>query len=109
MSSLDEALLRVFESGELDAKDFDHRAHLRVAWCYLRALPLEEATARFVEGLRRIVSRLGVPEKLDVAMTRAYFVALEHAMREPMLRDATFEELLSARPSLLAAPASARA
>jgi hypothetical protein len=109
VTALDDALLRAFESGELDAKDFDHRAHLQVAWCYLRALPLHEATARFIEGLRRIVTRLGIPEKLDLAMTTAYFAALDHAMSDPALRGATLEELLAARPALLMRPAPARA
>ena len=109
MSLLDDAELRAFESGTLDAKDFDHRAHLHVAWCYLQALPLDEAAARFIEGLRRIVTRLGVPEKLDVAVTHAYFAALDHAMRDSALRGATLEELLAARPALFTRPAAAPA
>jgi homogentisate 1,2-dioxygenase len=109
VSSLAHPLLRAFESGELDAKDFKHRAHLQVAWCYLRALPLDEAAARFIEGLRRIATRAGVPEKLDVAMTHAYFAALDQAMRDPALCGATLDQLLAAHPALLRRPAPARA
>jgi hypothetical protein len=108
VSALDDALVRAFESGELEAKDFDHRAHLRVAWCYLRALPVDRAKTRFLAGLRLIVSRLGVPEKLDVATTEAYFTALDRAMREPSLRGATLEALLAACPALCERPRRAR-
>jgi hypothetical protein len=87
-----------FESATVDPAAFRHRDHLYVAWCYLRALPLEEALARYVRHLRELTAALGVPHKFHATMTWAYVVLLHAAMeRSPR---ATFDELLAENPTL---------
>jgi hypothetical protein len=87
-----------FESATIDPAAFHHREHLYVAWCYLRALPLEEALARYVHHLRHLAAALGAPAKFHATMTWGYVVLLRVAMnRSP---DASFDQLLAENPAL---------
>jgi hypothetical protein len=87
-----------FEHATLDPATFGHREHLYVAWCYLRALPLEEALARYILNLRRITLLSGAPTKFHATMTWAYVVLLHSAMvRSP---GADFDRLLGENPAL---------
>ena len=96
---MSDPLVLAFENAGLDRAAFHHREHLYVAWCYLCALPLEDALARYVHGLRRLTMALGVPEKFHATMTWAYLVLLGEAMdRSP---GAGFDELLEKNPALL--------
>jgi hypothetical protein len=92
-------LVDAFERATIDPTAFHHREHLYVAWCYLRALPLEEALARYVHHLRILAAALGAPQKFHATMTWAYVVLLDAAMRRAP--HATFDELLSDNPALL--------
>jgi hypothetical protein len=92
-------LVQSFEQSTIDPTTFNHREHLRVAWHYLQDLPLEDALARYVHHLRKLVAALGVPHKFHRTMTWAYLVLLDEAMqRSP---GAGFDELLSRNPALL--------
>ena len=96
---LSDPLVTAFEEARVDAASFHHREHLYVAWCYLRALPLEQALARFVHHLHELTIALGVPEKFHATMTWAYIVLLREAMdRSP---GASFDELLEENAELL--------
>jgi hypothetical protein len=97
--SLTDPLVQVFELATLDPMAFHHREHLYVAWCYLRALPLEDALARYVHHLRRLTVALGVPHKFHATMTWAYVVLLRDAMDQSP--SAGFDELLAQCPVLL--------
>lgn len=97
--TLTDALVRAFEDRTVDPKAFGHRQHLYVAWCYLRALPLEGAIARYVAHLRRLVASHGAPEKYHATITWAYLVALHDTMAEHPALD--FDDLLRACPGLL--------
>lgn len=89
-----------FEEARIDPQCFRHRDHLFVAWCYLRAMPLEDALARYVRFLRALVEKLGVPHKFHRTVTWGYLVLLDTCMREtPALE---FDALLVAHPRLLA-------
>jgi hypothetical protein len=96
---LTDPLVVAFESAAVDPTQFHHREHLYVAWCYLRALPLEDALARYVCHLRRLANALGVPEKFHATITWAYVVLLHDAMERS--RGASFDALLIENPALL--------
>jgi N-formylglutamate deformylase len=96
---LTDPLVRAFEKTTIDPNAFHHREHLYVAWCYLRALPLEDALARYVRHLRALVAALGVPDKYHATMTWAYVVLLHEAMDKSP--GATFDDLLVKNPALL--------
>lgn len=58
-----------FEAGTIDADEFDHEAHIYVAWLYLEQYPLLEAVGRFTDAIRRLTVRLGVPGKYHETIT----------------------------------------
>jgi len=96
---LTDPLVQAFERGSIDPQNFHHREHLYVAWCYLRSLPLEDALARYVHHLRRLVAAHGASHKFHATMTWAYVLLLDDAMaRDP---SETFDGLLSKHPTLL--------
>ncbi|MCB9565285.1 MAG: hypothetical protein H6709_11825 [Kofleriaceae bacterium] len=96
--------MRAFEAGVVPAAGFHHRDHLHVAWCYLRAMPLEDALARYVRHLRALTVALGVPGKYHATITWAYVILLDDAMHDPALAGADLDAVLAARPALLARP-----
>jgi hypothetical protein len=66
----DEEFLGAFERGEIQAADFPHEAHLRVA----RLLAGEpEGYARLADGIRGIAARAGRPGVFHETITRAWF------------------------------------
>jgi hypothetical protein len=95
---LTDPAVRAFEDATVDPAAFHHREHLYVAWCYLRALPLEEALARYVRHLRQLAAAKGAPHKFHATMTWGYVVLLHAAMDQTP--DATFDQLLAANPAL---------
>src|SRR5215216_4748874 len=66
----DEAFARAFEAGTVGPADFDHVAHVRVAWVYLReAESLDEALSRMRDGIRGFAAAAGVPGKYHETIT----------------------------------------
>lgn len=97
-TALADPAVLAFERATLDPAAFGHREHLYVAWCYLRALPLEEALARYVRHLRSLTAALGAATKFHATITWVYVVLLHAAMdRAP---DASFAQLLADNPAL---------
>lgn len=105
---LHDPLVLAFESGTIEPSTFRHREHLYVAWCYLRALPLEEALARYVRHLRCLTTALGAPGKFHATITWGYLILLDQAMQDVEVRD-DLDALLARNPSLLEPPARALA
>ena len=84
----DEDFLRAFEETSLAAESFDHRAHLRMAWLYLRNGGSAGGAACIVEGLRAFAAAKGVPEKYDVTTTRTWIGRVAVAIgRHPEIRE----------------------
>jgi hypothetical protein len=66
----DEAFARAFEHGTVAPADFDHVAHVRVAWVYLReAASMEEALARMRDAIRRFAAAAGASQKYHETIT----------------------------------------
>lgn len=98
-SALADPLVQAFEQAQLDPSRFHHREHLFVAWCYLQAMPLEDALARYVRHLRKLVKVLGAEQKFHRTMTWGWLVLLDAAMdASPGL---SFDALLAAHPELV--------
>ena len=97
---IDDPLVRAFEERTLDPARFGHREHLYVAFQYLRAMPLEDALARYVGNLRRLAEALGAPGKFHATMTWAYVVLLDEAMHRPGAEALGFDELIARTPAL---------
>jgi hypothetical protein len=58
----DDELLRAFEALTLPFPEWTHRAHVRVAFCYLSRHPFDEALGRMRAGIRAYNARNAVPE-----------------------------------------------
>jgi hypothetical protein len=66
----DEAFARAFEKGSVTPAQFDHVAHVRVAWVYLRESgSMEEALSRMRDAIRRFATAAGKPEKYHETIT----------------------------------------
>jgi hypothetical protein len=66
----DEAFARALEDGAITPAQFDHVAHVRVAWVYVQESPsVAEALSRMRDGIRRFAASAGVPEKYHETIT----------------------------------------
>lgn len=84
-----EQFVSAFESGTLPPEQFPHRAHVRLAWIYLRRYPLADAAARFTSGIRAFATRAGKPEKYHETITWAYLLLIQDRLaREKAARQA---------------------
>jgi hypothetical protein len=102
----DEELVHAFESASLGEGEFNHRAHVRVAWWYLRHAPFAEARAQFVSALKRVAVHRGVPQLYHETITFASLVLIADrlARSQGLSWDAfaaAHPELLSRQPSIL--------
>lgn len=77
----DDVFVEEFETLSLDPNYFNHRGHLRLAWCYLTWLPLGEAAQRSADSIRRFATHQGQPEKFHVTMTLAFMHIVKDRMR----------------------------
>jgi hypothetical protein len=59
------ARLARFEAREIPLEEWNHRAHLRVAWTYLRRHGLDGAIERMREGIPRFNASKGLENLLD--------------------------------------------
>jgi len=76
----DEQFARAFERGEIPPADFDHRAHVRVAWVYLREGPsFEAALARMREGIRQFAAAANASQKYHETITVLWMRLLSEA------------------------------
>lgn len=66
----DEQFARAFERGDILPADFDHRAHVRVAWVYVREGPsLDAATARMRQAIQRFAAAASASQKYHETIT----------------------------------------
>ena len=66
----DEEFARAFERGGVTPADFNHVAHVRVAWVYLReAASVEEALPRMRDAIRHFAAAAGASQKYHETMT----------------------------------------
>jgi hypothetical protein len=67
----DRRIIDAFEHGSLEPGAFGHGDHLRMAWVFLRSMPLAEAIGRYSTALRRLAAQHGAPEKYNETVTWA--------------------------------------
>ena len=86
----DEELLKAFEAATLTHKQFSHRAHVRVAWLYVRDNPLAHASDKFVRHLKALNKVHGVSANYHETVT--WFMLLLIADRQSKKPVAHFGE-----------------
>ena len=103
----DEAFLQAFEERTLPFAQWTHRAHVKVAYLYLRAHPFDAALARVRGGIKAYNAANDVPEgptsgyneTTTVAFVR--LVAAVMAAYEPVMPAADAESFCDAHPQLM--------
>ncbi|MCA1816070.1 MAG: hypothetical protein LC746_06625 [Acidobacteria bacterium] len=73
---------------------------MRLAWLYLRRLPLAEACARFVAGIKRFAAAQGKPERYHETITWAYLLLINERDARAA-RAQTWDEFADANADLL--------
>ena len=94
----DREFVDAFERCTLPPDQFSHRAHVRLAWLYLRDGSLLEALPRFVDGLKRYAGSLGASAKYHETITWAYLFLIHERMAGA--EHATFDAFAEANPDL---------
>ena len=102
--SPDEAFLQAFEDGTLPFEQWQHRAHLKVAYLYLRQLPYAQSLDKIRENIRRYNAAKNTPESLErgyhETMTVAWMRLVDCTLRE-YGSAASAEEFIEAQEQLL--------
>ena len=95
----DEQFARAFERGEITPAAFDHRAHVRVAWVYVREGPtFEAATTRMREAIRRFAAAANAAQKYHETITVLWMRLLADAAAH--VPPCELADLLQQRPEL---------
>ncbi|HET8775985.1 MAG TPA: hypothetical protein VFP80_19455 [Thermoanaerobaculia bacterium] len=94
----DREFVEAFENCTLPSEEFPHRAHVRLAWLYLREGSLLDALPRFVDGLKRYAGSLGASGKYHETVTWAYMFLIHERMAHE--EHATFGEFAAANDDL---------
>lgn len=94
----DREFIAAFENCTLPSAEFPHRAHVRLAWLYLREGSLLDALRRFVDGLKRYAGSLGASAKYHETVTWAYMFLIHERMARSAAE--TFDEFATANPDL---------
>jgi hypothetical protein len=94
----DRQFIAAFEDCTLPSAEFSHRAHVRLAWLYLREQPLLDALTRFARNIRRYATSLGAAAKYHETITWAYMFLIHERMQRTDA--ATFEEFADAHADL---------
>lgn len=78
----DAELRRMFEDRSLPLDQWTHRAHVRIAWMYIRTCAdFEEACARMRSGVQRYNERNRVPESPTSGYHETTTIAFMHIIR----------------------------
>ncbi len=101
VSEADADFRRQFEGGDVAPADFDHRAHLRLAYIYLVESTAEEACAAMRDALFAFIQRNGIdPGKYHETITGAWIMAVRHFMQITG-SCASADELIDRNPKML--------
>ncbi|MBN7796324.1 hypothetical protein [Parahaliea mediterranea] len=98
----DKHFQRAVESCEFPVSDFDHRAHLRLAYIYLVDQDIEGAVQRMRETLLRLLQHVGVDpsDKFHETLTKAWVLAVYHFMNLTETSESA-DEFIDANPVML--------
>lgn len=101
ISAEDREFLRSFEACGISPGEFDHAAHLRLAYIYLCDRSVDDAAAAMKCSLLAFLDHLGVgASKYHETMTRAWIMAVQHFMAESRSY-ASASEFIEDNPRLL--------
>jgi hypothetical protein len=80
-SASDQAFVHQFETGQLAPSDFNHRAHVALAYCYLCEGNVDDAYTRFKQAIHNFLAHHRIDaSKYHETLTRAWLLAVRHFM-----------------------------
>ena len=91
--------LENFESGNVNAEQFDHSAHVYIAWKMLQESSPLETINRYSAALQRITKALNVPGKYHETIT--WFFVLVISDRISPAVPASWDQFAAANPDLV--------
>jgi hypothetical protein len=101
LSPSDRELVRAFERGTLTPAEFDHRAHVRLAYAYLAESNPDAAAAAMRQGLHGYLRHHGVDSaKYHETLTRAWILAVSYFMQRSSGAESA-DAFIDANPRLL--------
>ena len=98
----DEEFLKQFEMATLPAEQFNHEAHVRAGWLYLREYAIGEAIDRFCRSLRAFAAAVGATGKYHETMSVAWMLLI--AERLSATRELDWRAFAERHPELFAKP-----
>ena len=101
LSDSDRTFRDDFEAGRVTPDQFDHRAHVRLAYVYLTEGGVETAAEAMRNALLAFLERHAIdPAKYHETLTRSWILAVRHFMeRSPAAPSA--DGFIAANPALL--------
>ena len=101
LSEADRTFREDFTLGRVTPAQFDHRAHVRLAYILLADAGIDAAADRMRAELLAFIARNGVdPEQYHETITRAWILAVRHFM-DRMSSSGSADEFIDANPILL--------
>jgi hypothetical protein len=95
-----------FLEGRVEAADFPHREHVRMAYALLRRHEFTDAAGRYANALRDIARRAGKPEAFNLTVTIAFLALIAERLAAGPADD--FTAFAHAHPDLFAKNVLAR-
>lgn len=99
----DTEFLQAFENCTLPSAEWKHRAHVKVAYLYLREFPFEQALEKIRSGIKRYNAAINTPEALDrgyhETITQAWTRLIHFTVRQHGSA-ATADEFFEQNPQL---------
>ena len=101
LSEADRTFREDFTLGRVTPAQFDHRAHVRLAYILLAEADVDTAAERMRAELLAFITRNGVdPAKYHETITRAWILAVRHFM-ERTSGSVSAEDFIAQNPQLL--------
>ncbi|MGI9282465.1 MAG: hypothetical protein ACR2PX_22960 [Endozoicomonas sp.] len=102
ISNTDQSFRTQVESCAYPVTDFNHRAHLRLAYIYLSEGTTDEANDRVRETLTRILihNKIEPASKYHETLTKAWLMAMNHFMQKTVATDSA-DEFINKNPIML--------
>lgn len=102
VSTADREFQLAFEACNIVPAEFDHAAHVRLAYVYLCGQSVDAATAAMKKSLLAFLAHLGVGEaKYHETITRAWIMAVSHFMAESSTSCDSAATFVNRNPRLL--------
>ena len=101
-----ERIFAEFKAATVNPAEFDHEAHVLVAWCYLQDDDLLPAIEKYSAALKTLTRKLGVEGKYHETITWFYMIAVAERL-EKSTRGAWLDfksvnnDLFAREPSLI--------